>query len=149
MVYRHRFTVVRDVVVATAVLVGLYGLGQGVQFQPVQIPAYLLIVGFDVLETIFGSAEHYDLLFALYLLGLGILGGVIGHLLHGRARKKGVPSWRFGAAGAFAVVGAFSLLFALAALLGTAQLIPVLITGVTGFVLLALAAWLGGYLRRT
>ncbi len=41
---------IRDVIVATLVLVCLYGLAQGVQFQPIQITGYLLIVGFDQLE---------------------------------------------------------------------------------------------------
>lgn len=51
-----RLTFIRDTIVATVVMVCLYGLALNVQFQWLQIPGYLLIVGFDVLEVTFGSA---------------------------------------------------------------------------------------------
>ncbi|NHN40678.1 hypothetical protein G9C85_03380 [Halorubellus sp. JP-L1] len=136
-------TFVRDTGIATGVLVGLYGLAVGVQFQPLQIPGYLLIVGFDLLEVAFGSAgDHYDLLFAAYLLALGVAGATVAHALSGLARD--VPRWRVGVAGALSIVGVLSLLFALSVLLGTSQTTPVLVTAAAGLVMLAVAGWLVG-----
>lgn len=136
---------VRDAVVSTLVLVGLYGLAKGVQFQPVQIPGYLLIVGFDVLEGLFGAAgSNYYLLFALYLLGLGVSGAALSTVLRTQSRQADLSIWRVGMAGALAVVGLISLLYGGVILAGTTQLTPGLITGVVGIVLLVLAGWLGG-----
>lgn len=129
----------RDAAIATLVLVVLYGL-MDVPFAPVQIPGYLLVVGFDALEVAFGSAGGaYEALFAAYLVGLGLVGAGIAAAL--RARDGG-PAWRLATAGAVAVVGTLSLLFGLAVLVGTGQWAPVAITGVAGLVLLALAGWL-------
>lgn len=134
---------VRDTVIGTGVLVGLYGLAAGVPFQPLQIPGYLLIVGFDLLEVVFGSAgNNYDLLFAVYLLGLGLVGAIVAHVLSGLAEDT--PRWRVGVAGAVSVVGALSLLFALSVLLGTSQITPVLVTAAAGLVMFAVAGWLVG-----
>lgn len=139
---RRSVSFTRDVVVATAVVVGLYGLAF-VEFQPVQIPGYLLIVGFDTLEAAFGSAgSNFDVLFYAYLVGLGLVGGVLGHLL--RTWTDDVPGWRLGVAGALVVAGLLALSFALMVLVGSSQLTPVLIAGVTGLVSFAMAGWLAG-----
>lgn len=136
---------VRDAIVSTLVLVGLYGLAQGVQFQPVQIPGYLLIVGFDVLEGLFGSAgSAYPLLFAAYILGLGVSGAAIATVLRTQSRETSRSLWRVGMAGALGVVGTISILYGVVILVRTSQLVPVLITGVVGVILLALAGWLAG-----
>lgn len=135
----------RDAAVSTSVLVGLYGLAEGVQFQPVQIPGYLLIVGFDVLEGLFGSAgPSYYPLFALYILGLGVSGAALSTVLRTRSRQVDLSIWRAGMAGALAVIGLISLLYGGAILVGTSQLTPVLVTAVVGVVLLMLAGWLAG-----
>ena len=150
MSYPFERSFVRDAIVATLTIVGVYGLGQGVQFQPVQIPAYLLIVGFDVLEAVFGSAgRSYDVLFAAYLLGFGVVGAAVAYALRRRVGETDVPDWRFGAAGALVVVGALSLAFALNVLLGGGGVTPVLVTGATAVVLLAVAGWLVGLLGTT
>lgn len=87
----------RDAAVGTLVLAGLYGL-RSVQFQPLQIPSYLLIVGFDVLEGLFGSAGPYcDLLFAMYILGLGVAGATMSIGLRKYSRKTELARWRVGA----------------------------------------------------
>ncbi|KAB1196758.1 MULTISPECIES: hypothetical protein [Haloferax] len=138
----------RDAVVATAVLAGLYLLGYGIQFQPLQIPTYLLIVGFDLLEVTFGSAgTNYDLLFAAYIVGLGVVGAAVAGLLRTGARKTDLPQWRLGTAGALAILGTLSLLFGLRVLLVSTQRTPVLVTGAAGIALLALAGWLSGLYR--
>lgn len=141
----HRFFIVRDAIVATVVIAGLYALAISVQSSLFQIPGYLLIVGFDLLELIFGSAgSSYHVLFAVYLLGLGLVSAIVSHTIRGIARDTDVPSWRLGMAGALTVVGGLSLLFALSIFLGTSQREPVLITGTTGLFMLALAGWLVG-----
>ncbi|WP_410765174.1 hypothetical protein [Haloferax sp. DFSO60] len=135
----------RDSVVTVAVLVGLYGLAFGLQFQPLQIPGYLLIVGFDLIEVAFGSAgANYDLLFGVYLVALGVGAAALAGVLRAVSRRTDLPHWRLGAAGALAIVGTLSLLFALRVLLVSTQRTPVLVTGLAGITLIALAAWLSG-----
>ncbi|WP_227377461.1 hypothetical protein [Haladaptatus halobius] len=91
-VARHGRSFVRDAIVATVVLVGLCGLAQSIQFQPIQIPGYLLIVGFDLLEVTFGSAgANYDVLFGAYLLGLGAVGTAGNHVLRRWAPPPTIP----------------------------------------------------------
>ncbi|AKU07120.1 hypothetical protein [Haloferax gibbonsii] len=141
-------TFARDAAVATAVLAGLYGLGYGVQFQPFQLPTYLLIVGFDALEVAFGSAgAGYDLFFAAYLVGLGVVAAGVSRVVRGKSKTTGLAWWRVGAASALALVGVISLLFALLVLVNGVQFTPVLVTGGAGIALLALAAWVGDVVR--
>ncbi|ELZ72380.1 hypothetical protein C5B91_03605 [Haloferax sp. Atlit-10N] len=138
----------RDAAVATAVLAGLYGLGYGIQFQPFQLPTYLLIVGFDALEVAFGSAgAGYDLRFAAYLVGLGVVAAGVSRVVRGKSKTAGLAWWRVGVASALAVVGVISLLFALLVLVNGVQFTPVLVTGGAGIALLALAAWVGDLVR--
>lgn len=135
----------RDAVIETAVIVGLYGLAFGVQFPPVQIPGYLIIVGFDMLEGVLGPVQsNFDLVFGLYLVGLGLVGAAVVTGVRETTGDRGRPAWQSGVAGALAVVGVLSLVFALFVLFGSTQLDPVLITGAVGLVFLALAAWLVG-----
>ncbi|WP_042665390.1 hypothetical protein [Haloferax sp. ATB1] len=138
----------RDAAVATAVLAGLYGLSYGIQFQPFQLPTYLLIVGFDALEVAFGSVgAGYDLLFAAYLVGLGVVAAGVARVVRGKSKTPGLAWWRVGAASALALVGVISLLFALLVLVNGVQFTPVLVTGGAGIALLALAAWVGDVVR--
>jgi hypothetical protein len=140
---RRSVSFVRDVVVATSVVIGLYGLAF-VEFQPVQLPGYFLIVGFDILEATVGSAgSNYEVLFYAYLIGLGVVGGGFGHLFRAWT-DDGVSGWRRGVAGALVVTGVLASLFALLVLVGSSQLTPVLIAGATGLVSLAMAGWLTG-----
>ncbi|GAA0470037.1 hypothetical protein MUK72_04605 [Halococcus dombrowskii] len=144
---RRSVSFVRDVVVATTVVVGLYGLAF-VEFQPVQIPGYFLIVGFDMLEAAVESAgSNYDVLFYAYLIGLGVVGGGLGHFLRAWTDDE-VPSWRRGVAGALVVAGLLAFSFALLVLVGSSQLTPVLIAGVTGLLSFVVAGWVAGMLDR-
>lgn len=80
---------VRDAVVATAVVVGFYALARSSGFQPFQIPRYLLVVGFDLLEATFGSTGgDYAVLFAAYLFGLGLIGAAVAHTFRRRGARK-------------------------------------------------------------
>lgn len=143
----HERPLVRDVLVATLAVFGLYALGQGVQSLPFVVPYYLLVVGFDVLETIFGPVgAHFHVVFGAYLVGLGVIAGLGAGLVRRRAADSSISGWRFGVAGAFGVVGIFSLAFALLSLARSTQWAPVLITGTTGIVALGLAGWLAGVL---
>lgn len=138
-------TFVRDTAVSALVLVGLYGLVHGVQFPPLQLPGYLLIVVFDVLEGIFGPAgSEYHQFFAVYLLGLGMIGAAISTILREHARETDLSSWRVGTAGALAVIGVLSMLFGVVVSIGSSQLLPVLITGIAGLGLLLVAGLLAG-----
>ena len=138
-------TFVRDALVATVGLFGLYALmHSGV--PGLAIPGYLLVVGFDLLEVTFGAAgANYYLLFYTYLVVLGVIAAGIAQLL--RSRETTVSNWRLGLAGVFVLVGLGSLLFALAVLPYSRQptvdaLTPTAITGTVGIVSLAIAAWL-------
>jgi|AntDeeMetageno50_2_1112565.scaffolds.fasta_scaffold02092_6 hypothetical membrane protein len=135
---------VRDAAIATAVIAGLYGLAY-VEFPPFQITGYLIVMGFGMLEGALGPVQsNFDLVFGLYLVGLGLVGASVVTGLRRVTGERGRPAWQSGVAGALAVVGVLSLLFALFVLFGSTQLDPVLITGAVGLVLLALAAWLVG-----
>lgn len=151
MEHTGRASIGRDVLVATAAVMGLYALGQA-SVPPFQIPGYLLIVGFDALEGVFGSAGgSYQVLFVTYLLGVGVAGGTVAHYARRWADVGKLPSWRVGLAGALAAVGAVSLAFGSVVLVGTSQLGPVLVTAGAGVVLLGLAAgllWLGDLRER-
>lgn len=148
MTRTQRAVFARDAAVATAILGGLFLLGYGVQFQPLQIPTYLLVVGFDVLEVVFGSAgANYDLLFGAYLVGLGVLAAGVAHVLRTTLRATDRPQWRLAVSGAMAILGSISLLFAANVLVSTTRRTPVFVTGVAGLALLALAAWSAGVLR--
>ena len=63
-------TLLRDWVIAVAVIAGLYGLLSAIPFPPFGVPGYLLIVAFDRLETVlppFSSSTAYDAAFAGFL----------------------------------------------------------------------------------
>lgn len=138
-------TFAKDVVVAILVLAGLYGLAGSVQFQLLQIPGYLLIAGFGMIEYIFGFAgSFYYLLFGVYILGLGMIGAAVSTFLRKQSRMAELPWWRISLAGALTVVGGISILFGVVFLVGTSQLSPVITTSTTGFVMLVLAGWLAG-----
>lgn len=134
----------RDVLVAVAVVVGLYALAESVRFQPLQVPGYLLIVGFDVIERTFGAAgRFYHVWFAVYLAAIGLVGGGVAQVIRRRS-GDGLPGWRLAAASALAVVGVLALGLAVTVLAGAGQLAPALILGAAGAILFGLAAIVGG-----
>lgn len=111
-------TLLRDWVAAAAVLAGLYALAYGVQVQPLQIPGYLLLVGFDALEVVlpaFGSSAAYDLAFAAYL---GVLAAVAA-VGASAARARGARGPLVGVGAGLAAVGTLALL------LGAAVYLPI------------------------
>jgi len=99
-------TLLRDWVVAVAVIAGLYGLLYAIPFPPFGVPGYLLIVAFDRLEAVlppFSTSTAYDVAFAGFLGTLA----VVASLGSSWSRSRGAVGGRSVAAGAaVTVVGA-------------------------------------------
>ncbi|MFC7231806.1 hypothetical protein ACFQMM_11055 [Saliphagus sp. GCM10025308] len=132
---------------ATVVFGGLYALALSTSFQPLQIPGYLVLVGFGVLEEIV-AVEFADttpsILFAAYVLVLGLAGAAVASLARGRVPDSGLAWVRPGVAGTLGVVGALSTLLAVSILLTTSQREPVVVTALAGLLLLGLAGLIAG-----
>lgn len=136
-----------DVAVTFAVLVVLY-LVRIVQFQPLQIPAYLLIVAYDIVEVILPVLTPYHPVgFPLFLYLLAIIGAGTARLL--RSDDEGTSALTGIVGGVCLVVGVLSLLFG--AFVGgplispTDNPTPLAITAVTGIAFLVCAWWLTGH----
>lgn len=136
----------RDVGVAFAALVALY-MVRLVGFQPLQIPAYLLIVAYDFLEVLVPVLTPYHTIgFPLFLYVLAVVATGATRWL--RSGNGEAPAWTQVAGGVCLVVGTLSLLFG--ALVGGPLLFsgdnpaPLAITGATGIILLLGAWWLLG-----
>ncbi|GAA0211176.1 hypothetical protein [Halobaculum roseum] len=96
-------TLLRDWVVAVAVVAGLYGLLYAIPVPPFGVPGYLLIVAFDRLETVlpaFSSSTAYDAAFAGFLGTLA----VVASLGASWSRSRGAAGGRSVAAGAAVTV---------------------------------------------
>lgn len=145
-------TLLRDWVVAAAVIAGLYGTLYAVPVPPFAIPGYLLIVAFDVLEAVlpaFPSSAAYDAAFATFLGVLALLSALVASWARTRDALDG---WRTGAGSALAVLGVLALVVGVGVLLqsGTVQVVPVLLITGTGLGLLlvgAVVAWGADWLR--
>lgn len=136
----------RGVAVAYAVVVALYLL-KFVRFRPVQIPAYLLIVAYDLVEVAVPSLTPYHPVgFPLFLYLLALVGA--GAARQFRAGDGHASNWTQAAGGVCLIVGSLSLAFGV--LVGgpvvapTDNPTPTAITGATGLVLLASGWWLLG-----
>jgi len=138
-----RALVGRDVAVAFAVLGAVY-LARRVEFQPLQIPAYLLIVTYDLVEVALPFLTPYHpLVFPLFLYLLAVVGAGAARWLG--ADGEGRSAVTRTAGGVCLVVGTLSLLFG--AFVGgplispTDNPTPLAVTGVTGVGLLGVG-WL-------
>ena len=137
----------RSVAIAYGVLVALY-LVRHVRLQPIQIPAYLLIVSYDLVELALPAiAPYHPVGFPLYLYLLAVVVAAATRRLH----HDGEPDWRRVAGGVSLAIAALS--FGFAALVGGPLVAPadnptpLAITGATGIVLAALGWWLLGRLE--
>jgi hypothetical protein len=137
----------RDVGIAFAVLVALY-LVRFVRFQPLQIPAYLLIVAYDIVEVMLPIlTPYYPVGFPLFLYLLAIIGA--GAARWWRSSDGEESPWTQVVGGVCLVVGVLSLLFG--AFVGgplvspTDNPTPLAITGATGIGFLVGAWWLLGH----
>ncbi|MFB6160306.1 MAG: hypothetical protein ABEJ61_03915 [Haloferacaceae archaeon] len=136
----------RDVAVAYAVVVALYLL-KFVPFQPTQVPPYLLIVAYDLVEvTLPFLTPYYPVAFPLFLYVLAVAGAGITRALQDPDGEQ--SPWLRTLGGVCLVVGVLSLGFG--AFVGgplvspTDNPTPLAITGATGLVFLAMAWWLLG-----
>lgn len=134
----------REVAVAFAVIAALY-LVRFVRFQPLQIPAYLLIVAYDLVEVAVPALTPYHpIAFPLFLYLLAIVGGALARLLRTDTMANGAVPRSVG--GVCLLVGSMSLAFG--AMVGgpliapTDNPTPLAITGATGVVLLVAGGWL-------
>lgn len=128
-----------DVAVAFAVLAVLY-VAMEVPFPPTQVPGYLLVVAYDLVEVAIPALTPYwPVGFPAFLYLLAVVGAAVGRVV----RDDG--GWPASVGTALLVVGGISLLFA--SLLGIplalrGDVVPGAITGTVGVVLVALGAWL-------
>lgn len=136
----------RNVAVAFAVIVVLY-LIRFIRFQPLQIPAYLLIVAYDLVEVALPVLNPYHPIgFPIFLYLLAIVGAGAARWLQSDSKEE--PVWVRTIGGVSLVVGVLSLLFGV--FVGgpiaspTDNPTPLAITGATGIILLVLAWWLLG-----
>lgn len=127
------------------VIIAVLYLIRFVRFQALQIPAYLLIVTYDIVEAALPVlTPYYPVAFPLFLYLVAIIGGAVARLLRSDAREDGaVPR---AAGGVSLVVGSLSLLFG--AYVGGPLVAPsdnptpLAITGATGAILLVVGWWL-------
>lgn len=134
-------TFVRDAAVATGVLAGLFLLSSVVRVQSVQVPGYLLVVGFDVLEAVFGPVRgFYAVVFALYVVALGVVAAGFAHGVRRFGARTNLPSWRLGLAAGLTVVAVIAAILLYVVYTGTAQSEPVVLLSWTVVILLVLAA---------
>jgi hypothetical protein len=136
----------RDVVIAYALIVALYLL-KFISFQPGQIPPYLLIVAYDLVEVVLPFlTPYYPLGFPLFLYVLALGGAYITRAL--RVTDDDRSAWLQTLGGVCLVIGILSLGFG--AFVGgplvssTDNPTPLATTGVTGVILLGVAWWLLG-----
>jgi hypothetical protein len=134
----------RDVAVAYAVIIALY-LVRTVGFQPLQIPAYLLIVAYDVVEVVLPFlTPYYPLAFPLFLYLLAIAGAGAARQFQSRDGSTVIRT----VGGVCLIVGTVSLLFG--ASIGGPLVTPndnptpLVITATTGGLFLVTGWWLLG-----
>lgn len=151
MVSRHRLRKVllgRDVATAYVMIVAVYLL-KFISFQPVQIPPYLLIVAYDLVEVALPFlTPFYPVAFPLFLYVLAVGGAGITRKLRATDGEQSV--WLQTLGGVCLIIGMISLGFG--AFVGgplispTDNPTPVAVTGATGIILLVIAWWLLGRL---
>lgn len=134
----------RDVAVAYAVIIALY-LAIGIRVQLLQLPAYLLIATYDLVELVLPFlTPFHPVVFPLFLYLLAIVGAGAARWL-GPGSEEGSVGLRT-VGGVCIVVGALSILFG--GMVGgplvspTDNPTPLAITGLTGIAFLGTGWWL-------
>jgi hypothetical protein len=136
----------RDVAIAYAVIVALYLL-KFIPFQPVQIPPYLLIVAYDLVEVAVPFlTPYYPVAFPVFLYVLAIGGAGITRRI--RSTDTEQSAWLQTLGGVCLIIGTLSLGFGVFVggplISPTDNPTPLAITGTTGIVFLMIAWWLLG-----
>ena len=144
MARANRRSFAGDAVAAALVLAGLSGLTYGVRIQPLRIPGYVLLIGFGTLGATVGPRAAFPVVYGGYLVALGAVGAAAVRALRRRLPETHLARWRLGAAGALGTTGVLSISVAITALFGTAQPDAVVVTSLSGLVLLGLAGWSAG-----
>lgn len=142
----RRVLVGREVAIGFAVLAALY-YARFIRFQPLQLPAYLLIVGYDLVELALPILDPYHGVgFPVFLYVLAILGAGAARGL--RAGGETGSAWTRTLGGVALVIGMLSLVFG--AVVGGPLVAPLdnptplAITATTGVSMLFAAWWLLG-----
>ena len=92
--------------------------GWHTQFPPFRMTGYLVVMGFGMLKGVFGSVQsNVGPVFALYLVGLGLIGAAVVTGFQELTGDRERPAWQLGVAGALTAVGVLWLLFMLLVLL--------------------------------
>lgn len=145
----QRIVLGRDVAIAFAVIASLY-LIRGSAFQPLQLPAYFLIVAYDTLEIFLPVlTPYYPVAFPLFLYVLAILGAGIARAFQPDTGDDWAGREAMG--GVAVIVGLIALLFG--ARIGGPLIAPVdnptplAITTTTGILLLLAGWWFLGHPR--
>ena len=140
----QRLLLGREVAVSFVVIAALYLIRFG-RIQPLQIPAYLLIVSYDIIEVAIPVLTPYHpITFPLFLYLLAIVSGALARWFRADAWKDGFIPRSVG--GVCLIVGSISLAFG--AYVGGPLIAPadnptpLAITGATGVVLLMAGGWL-------
>lgn len=138
----------REVAIAFSILAVLYFV-RFIRFQPLQIPAYLLIVAYDLVEVALPILNPYHSIgFPIFLYLLAIVGAGAARGL--RAGVGDDPAWARTIGGVCLVIGVLSLLFGVFVggpmIAATDNPTPLAITGATGIILLLVGWWLLGRL---
>lgn len=142
----------REVAAAVAIIAVLYFI-RVVRFRPLGIPAYLLIVTYDLVEVALPVlTPYYPVAFPLFLYLIAVIGAAVARSLRSDAHEDGtIPR---AAGGVSLVIGSIALLFG--AYVGGPLVAPsdnptpVAITSATGVALLVAGWWLlGEPLRRS
>lgn len=140
-VFRPSF--VRNTILATVLLAGVYALRAAVPLPPPLISFHPLRM-----STILGlriSGSVYPVVFIGELFALGVVSTAAAHLVHRLTSNTHHADWHLGVASALSVVGIHWIQSALT--LYTATHVdrgPVVITGILGLILLGLAGLLAG-----
>lgn len=135
----------REVAVAFGVIAALY-LVRFVRFQPLQIPAYLLIVAYDFVEVgVPVLIPYHPIAFPVFLYLLAVLGGAMARW---GTSKDGNAGAGGAAGGVCLLIGGLSLAFGLFAggpiVAPSNNPTPLAITGATGIILIVAGWWLLG-----
>lgn len=134
----------REVTLAFGVIVLLYLL-KYVRVQPIQIPAYLLIVAYDIVELAVPILNPYHPVgFPVFLYVLAVVAAAVAR----RFKPHGDGMWTRAAGGVSLLVGTISILFGTfiggPVIAASDNPTPFTITMTTGMVLLVSGWWLLG-----
>jgi len=145
---RHRLDL-RDGGVALSLFLLLLAVATTVPVAAIQLPGYLLLVGFDALQNglVPGLGTGlYAVGFAAYLLVLGLVAVWFAQLFR-RTYGPANRAWRYGVAGGLVTVGLLAFADLLLVLLPNARGDPSPLIAVLGVILFGLIA--GLWLART